>query len=151
MKDKGIKLLALFEFSKGIIALLLVLGLLRYSTDDLLHLLIRLSSHLYNSHYFSDLLEKFFAGIHQSEFKFIFMTGVLYSIIRMAEGIGLYLEKNWARWLAIFSTLIYVPFEVYEIAHHATWIKVAVLFVNLGIVVYLYRFHHSRYRAKQRS
>ena len=62
---------------------------------------------------------------------------ILYSIIRFAEATGLWLEKQWAEWFALISGSLYLPIEIYELAHHATPIKWGVFATNVLIVAYL--------------
>jgi len=62
---------------------------------------------------------------------------MLYSSIRFAEATGLWLEKQWAEWFALISGCLYLPIEIYELAHHVTPIKWAVFATNLLIVAYL--------------
>jgi uncharacterized membrane protein (DUF2068 family) len=61
----------------------------------------------------------------------------LYSLIRFVEAYGLWHQRRWAEWLAALSGAVYIPVEVYEIAHRASWLKVGALLVNLAIVAYM--------------
>ena len=61
----------------------------------------------------------------------------LYASVRFAEAYGLWLGRRWAEWLAALSSAIYVPIELYEIAHHATLLKFGALVINVVIVVYM--------------
>ena len=64
--------------------------------------------------------------------------GVLaYGILQLVEGVGLWLMKRWGEYVAVVGTSLFVPVEVYELVHHATWLKVAALLVNLAAVGYL--------------
>ncbi|HXE07739.1 MAG TPA: DUF2127 domain-containing protein [Acidobacteriaceae bacterium] len=60
-----------------------------------------------------------------------------YAAVRIAEGWGLVLEKTWAEWLVIGVTIAFLPWELYEIARHMDWIRVAILLINLGVLAYL--------------
>jgi uncharacterized membrane protein (DUF2068 family) len=61
----------------------------------------------------------------------------LYATVRFIEAYGLWRLRAWAEWFAIVSGSIYVPIEIYEVIQHATWLRIAVLIVNLAIVAYL--------------
>ena len=50
---------------------------------------------------------------------------------------GLWLRKRWGEWATIIITSTLLPLEVYEIYRHLTWIRVAILLINVGIVIYL--------------
>jgi uncharacterized membrane protein (DUF2068 family) len=64
-------------------------------------------------------------------------AALLYSAIRMAEGIGLWLQRRWAEWFGMLSSGIYLPIELYEVFREITWPRMTVLAVNTGVVAYL--------------
>jgi uncharacterized membrane protein (DUF2068 family) len=75
------------------------------------------------------------------------LGSIIYAGLFLTEGIGLWLEKRWAEWLTIIITASLIPLEVYEIHHHPTPVKVAVLLINIAIVGYLvYRIRDNRPR-----
>jgi len=45
--------------------------------------------------------------------------------------------KRWAEYLTVVATASLIPFELWEIARHFTWLKVGALGVNVAIVCYL--------------
>jgi len=65
------------------------------------------------------------------------IAAAMYSIVRMVEAVGLWLRKRWAEWFAVLTGGMYIPVEIYEVARSATWPRVTVLAVNLGVVSYL--------------
>lgn len=60
-----------------------------------------------------------------------------YAAIRLAEAYGLWNARRWAEWLGAASGGLYVPIEIYEIAHRLTVTRTVLLVGNLVIVVYL--------------
>jgi uncharacterized membrane protein (DUF2068 family) len=60
-----------------------------------------------------------------------------YATVRFAEAYGLWHGRAWAEWFAVLSGSIYLPLEVWQLAHRATWTSVTVLTVNLAIVGYI--------------
>lgn len=62
-----------------------------------------------------------------------------YAAIRLAEAYGLWNARRWAEWLGAASGGLYVPIEVYEIAHRLTITRAALLIGNLLVVAYLWR------------
>jgi uncharacterized membrane protein (DUF2068 family) len=60
-----------------------------------------------------------------------------YAVVQGTEGVGLWLQKRWAEYLAVVSTSAFLPLEVYEIFDRLTVLKVVALVVNLAIVAYL--------------
>ena len=67
------------------------------------------------------------------------------------EGIGLALEKTWAEWLTIGLTASFLPWEVFEIVRHFTWMKVGITLVNVLVLLYLLWVQRIRLRAHQRA
>lgn len=67
-----------------------------------------------------------------------------YAGVSLAEGVGLYLEKAWAEYLTLAITASFLPWEIFEVFHHATWIRVLVLVVNVLIFVYLLKVVAAR-------
>jgi uncharacterized membrane protein (DUF2068 family) len=69
---------------------------------------------------------------------------VAYGTVFAIEGTGLLLRKHWAEWLTVVVTASFMPFEIYELAHHPTATRVAALFINALVVVYLLVRIHMR-------
>ncbi len=67
------------------------------------------------------------------------LASFAYSGLQMLEGIGLYLERRWAEYLALLGTGGFLPIELYELAHAFSWTKLGVLVFNGLIVAYLVR------------
>jgi len=66
----------------------------------------------------------------------------LYAGLFATEGVGLLLDKLWAEWLAVVSTLGLIPLEVLHIIHareehHHIWVGIAALVVNILIAIYV--------------
>ena len=60
-----------------------------------------------------------------------------YAGLLLTEGIGLLLRRRWAEYFTIFATASFIPLETYELITAFSAAKIAVLFINLGVVVYL--------------
>ena len=61
----------------------------------------------------------------------------LYAGLRIAEGVGLVMEKRWAEYLTVGVTTAFLPWEAYEIVRRPDWIRVCLLLINLGVLAYL--------------
>jgi uncharacterized membrane protein (DUF2068 family) len=61
----------------------------------------------------------------------------MYSVVRMIEAVGLWMNQKWAEWFAILTGGMYIPVEIYEVAQRASWPRVTVLLINVGVVAYL--------------
>lgn len=62
---------------------------------------------------------------------------VAYALLEGLEAVGLWLAKRWAEYLTFLATSILLPLEIYELAHHATALKIIGFIINLAVVVYL--------------
>jgi uncharacterized membrane protein (DUF2068 family) len=60
-----------------------------------------------------------------------------YSGIALTEGIGLYLEKVWAEYLTLSLTVMFLPWEIYELMRRPSWMRLALLAINLLVLGYL--------------
>jgi uncharacterized membrane protein (DUF2068 family) len=63
----------------------------------------------------------------------------IYAAIFLTEGTGLAFHKRWAEYFTIITTASFLPLELYEIIHHATFAKGVALAINIAVVVYLVR------------
>jgi uncharacterized membrane protein (DUF2068 family) len=60
-----------------------------------------------------------------------------YAALEGVEAIGLWLGRRWAEYLTFVATVVFVPYEIYELTKSVTALKVLTLVINLAIVVYL--------------
>lgn len=137
--DRGVRAVALFEAAKGSVVLLAGFGLLTLLHRDLQAIaehLVELS-HLNPAHHYPTIFIEAMSKMNDSRIMAFAAFAGLYAIVRFIEAYGLWRLRAWAEWFAIVSGSIYVPIEIYEVARHVTWLRVAVLVVNLLIVAYL--------------
>jgi uncharacterized membrane protein (DUF2068 family) len=62
---------------------------------------------------------------------------VIYALIELAEGIGLWLGQRWGEYFAMVATSVFLPYEAYDLTVKVTWLRVGALVINLLLVVYL--------------
>lgn len=62
---------------------------------------------------------------------------LVYGSLSLAEGIGLWLAMWWAPYLAIVTTSLFIPVEVYTLSQQFSLLKLVVLAINVAIVWYL--------------
>jgi uncharacterized membrane protein (DUF2068 family) len=60
-----------------------------------------------------------------------------YAALEGVEAIGLWLGRRWAEYLTLVATVVFVPYEIYELTKSVTALKALTLVINLAIVVYL--------------
>jgi len=136
---KGLRTIALLEAFKGAIVLLIGFGALSFlgrdAEDFAEHLVNRL--HLNPAHHYPQIFIQAMGDVTASGLWLLAGLAALYSLIRFVEAYGLWYHRRWAEWLAALSGGVYVPVEIYEIAHRASWLKFGALLVNLAIVAYM--------------
>ena len=131
--------IAVFKFFKAALLIAVGIGLLRMLHRDIGEVLehwfegLRLDP---GSHYLNRALAKA-ANVDPAQMKKLGLASFLYAGLFLAEGTGLWMRKRWGEWLTVIITSSLVPFEIYEIAKHVSWAKVAALVLNVAIVVYL--------------
>ncbi len=74
-----------------------------------------------------------------------------YAALTLVEGIGLYLEKAWGEFLTLAITASFLPWELFEIYRHITWIRIGLLAINILVFVYLLRLVIDRARNRARA
>jgi uncharacterized membrane protein (DUF2068 family) len=138
LKD-GLRVVSIFEATKGLLVLLTGFGVLAYVHKDLHLAAERLVRHFHlnpASRYpgiFIDLADH----VTDTQLWVLALSALLYALVRFVEAYGLWRQRHWAEWFAVLTGGIYVPLELFEITRGVTWPKVTLLFVNAGIVAYL--------------
>ncbi len=131
-----IKVVAVFEAFKGLIAFAAASGLLLLIHRDLHELAARLVEHAH-----LDPAAKYprifiAAATHLQNLRLTLLAlgAAAYSLVRFAEAYGLFREKAWAEIFAAASGAVYIPFEIAELLHRFNWLSVAALILNIGVV-----------------
>jgi uncharacterized membrane protein (DUF2068 family) len=60
-----------------------------------------------------------------------------YAVLEGVEAVGLWYGKRWAEYLTFIATVVFLPFEIYELTERVSPLKVIGFLINLGVVVYL--------------
>jgi uncharacterized membrane protein (DUF2068 family) len=143
VKHFGLRGIALFEAAKGLLAVMVaiwLLSLLHKDIQDVAEHLLHFLHRIFRLNPDGHLARSIIRGARRvtpGNLHLWIGGTILYSIIRFAEAAGLWMEKQWAEWFALISGCLYLPIEIYELAHHATPIKWAIFATNLLIVAYL--------------
>lgn len=131
--------IALFEASKGFLALIGALGYLSLMHHDIHRLALELIGHLGANpvDHYPALFIEWADDIAGSSIKSVLLLAGCYSSVRFLEAFGIWRDKSWGEWLAALSGGIYIPFEVGHLIREPGWISVVVLGFNLALVIYL--------------
>jgi uncharacterized membrane protein (DUF2068 family) len=62
---------------------------------------------------------------------------LIYGLLQLVEGTGLWLLKRWGEYFAVVATSLGLPIEIYELTGKITYIRVGALLINIAAVVYL--------------
>jgi len=73
------------------------------------------------------------------KFAAIGAVACVFASLFLVEGWGLWRGKRWAEYLTVIATTSLIPFELWEIVHQFSLLKVCALMVNVAIVWYLIR------------
>ncbi len=135
----ALRSVAIFEAAKGLLVLLLGLGLLRYvhkGLDDVAEQIIRFL-HASPGGRLSNLFVAAASHANDKSLWAIAAAAMVYSLVRFAEAYGLWYAREWAEWFALLSGAMYLPWEVLSIIRHPHPYKWIVLAGNLAIVLYM--------------
>ncbi len=64
---------------------------------------------------------------------------VVYGVMHLIEGWGLWRAKAWASWLGCIAASLYLPFDIYAFVLHRHWLEAVVVLINLIVVWVLAR------------
>jgi uncharacterized membrane protein (DUF2068 family) len=70
----------------------------------------------------------------------LYMLGIAvtaYAVLEGFEAVGLWIGKRWAEYLTFIATVVFVPYEIYELTKSITALKLVTLIINVAIVFYL--------------
>jgi uncharacterized membrane protein (DUF2068 family) len=136
---KGVRTVATFEFTKGIVVVLAGLGIFSMRHKDIWGLTESFLEflHVNPHHHFVGVFIALVSRLSDVRLWKIALVAAVYVILRFVEAYGLWYALPWAEWLAIASGSIYIPFEVADLLRRPNWIRFLIVAVNVGIVLYM--------------
>ncbi|MDP2138074.1 MAG: DUF2127 domain-containing protein [Candidatus Didemnitutus sp.] len=137
----GVRTVAVLEACKGGVVLAAGFGLVAMVGHDAEKFAAELVGrlHLNPAQHYPQVFIQAMSAVTDARLWWLAAFALLYATIRFLEAYGLWHQRRWAEWLAALSGAIYIPVELFEIWHHATWLKFGALAVNVAIVTYLAR------------
>ncbi len=134
-----LRVVATFEFAKGILVLLIGLSALLLVHKDawviaesLLALL-----HINTDRHWAQLFLDFADRLTDSRLWMAAQLAFTYSALRFAEAYGLWKQRTWAEWVAFVSGTLFLPLEIRGLMRGITVLRSAVFLGNLIIVFYM--------------
>jgi uncharacterized membrane protein (DUF2068 family) len=149
----GFKVIGIYKLVSGAMALGIGIGLFRFLGHDPGPAAERFVAHLGldpHNQIIHELLTRI-TGIDRAHLRALQVGTYLYALLHAVEGIGLFLERDWAGYLVIVASGSLIPFEVYEIVRKFTYLRIALFLVNVGIVIYLIDALRKERRARART
>ncbi|MHB8743096.1 MAG: DUF2127 domain-containing protein [Sulfuricaulis sp.] len=151
--ERGLRTVAMFEATKGVLVLAVGLGLLSLVHHDIQSVgedIVRRFD-LDLAHRYPRILIVAATHLGNTRLRLLALAALLYSMVRFLEAYGLWYRRVWAEWFAVISGGIFLPFELYALIRYATVVKAVVLTVNIGIVAYMIYVLKSEIRRRNRS
>ena len=147
----AIRLIAAEKFLRGLLLMIVGFKLLSMLGDDVhQHAVDFVNRHGINiaNHYVQMGLTKLI-GVNDQQMEEYGIIALLYSLLLMVEGTGLWMSYLWAEYVTIISTTLLLPLEIYELVEKFTYVRLTLLLVNVAIVIYLIvRVRKDRKEAK---
>jgi uncharacterized membrane protein (DUF2068 family) len=135
----GYRIIGTWKLTTGLLLFAAWLGMFHLFKNDLTEELDWVVRHLRldpESRIFHRVCD-FVSGLDRKHLRAIEAGTFFSALLHVVEGIGLILERRWAGYLTIIATSSLIPFEVYEIVRKVSSIRMIVLVINLGFVIYL--------------
>ena len=152
-----LRMVAVFELAKGMLVLFAGIGMLAFVHSDIQDLAAELLLHLHlnPASRVPGIFLKLVERVSSIDVWVLALGAGVYATVRIAEGYGLWFDRAWAEWLGVASGLVYVPFEIYELAKGVTVLKLTTFSLNLLVVAVLadalWRRRQARLQADTRS
>jgi uncharacterized membrane protein (DUF2068 family) len=138
-----------YKLLKGLLSLTAALMVLRLLHSDLpevaIHFLERLG--IDPASRFGTFVLKKVLALHARNLIWVATALFGYTVLSAFEGFGLLLRRAWAEWLTAATSGTMIPLEIWECGRHFTWIRLAIVLLNVAVVVYLiWRIRRDRKR-----
>lgn len=147
---KGLRIIAVFKLIKGLLLVAVGVGAFKLLHKDVSEIAtnwitaIRVDP---DNRLIHGLITK--VGLmNDHKLEELSIGSFFYAALLLTEGVGLWLKKRWAEYFTIITTCSLIPLELYEIAKHVTFTRIAILLINAAIVWYLFvqlRKGHGRH------
>jgi uncharacterized membrane protein (DUF2068 family) len=139
----GVRGVALFEAGKGALAVLASIWLMTLRHKDMKDVTetvleeMRRVVHINPDRPLFQSMIRSAGGITPKGLRIFALLILAYAVLRFVEAGGLWLEKEWAEWLALITGAVYTPVFAYEFIRHPTGFRLLALVLNLLVVAYL--------------
>jgi uncharacterized membrane protein (DUF2068 family) len=152
-KIDGLRIIAIFKFLKALLLIATGYGAHKLLDAQMLERLSNWTSTLSDDRLERRLIEHaldWVENLGAKRIQIFIAATVVYTLVVLVEGIGLWLRKAWAEWLTVIFTASLIPFELWELVKHPPGHRLPIFLtfcVNLLIVVYLVIFIRRQQKA----
>lgn len=152
VRDRGLLAIAIFKLLKSAFFFCLGVGAIHLMNKDLANEVLRLARELRfepESRVVALVMNRVDL-IDAARLREISFGTFAYSAIALTEGIGLWMEKQWAEYFTLGLTVAFLPWELFELARRPSWVRLGLLVVNLLVLWYLiWLLRRKRVREQQ--
>lgn len=137
--DRGLMAIGLLKLFEAVFFFLVGVGAIHFLHRDLGEAATRLAERLkfdLDGRMMTWVMDHLDA-VTAHRLKQIGVATFFYAGLRIAEGVGLVMEKVWAEHLTVGVTTAFLPWELYEIVRRPDWLRVCLLLANLAVLAYL--------------
>lgn len=134
---QALRTVAAMEFAKGVAVLAAAISLYWVDPTDVVGAFLDFL-HISPDHHLAQLLLRSADSLNNASMWTVILVACVYSALRFAEALGLWRARPWAEWIALVSGALYLPFEVYKLAHGVTVFHASILLINLAVVAYMF-------------
>ncbi len=147
--DRGLLLIGIFKLTKSVFFFLLGIGALHMLHKDLGDEAMQAATSLRldpEGRFVSLFMAKvdLIDAHHLREIGFATFA---YSGLALIEGVGLMLQKVWAEYLTLSLTVLFLPWELFELFREVTPFRFGLLLINLAVLGYLLWLFDRKKRA----
>ena len=138
-RDGGLLAIGLFKLAKSVFFFCVGIGALHLLHRDLSEEAQKLANalHFEPEGRITALLMEKVTLIDAKRLREIGFFTFAYSAIALVEGMGLMLQKVWAEYLTLSLTVMFLPWELWELVRRPDWGRLALLLINLAVLGYL--------------
>jgi len=146
MNQKGLKPIAVIEASKGLLALIISLGLHQLMGENIQQVAENLLTHLHfnPANHLPSVFLHAIDNLTDTNLMLLAIGAFVYSLSRFFEAYGIWHKYIWIEWFALISGGIYLPIEMYEFISRTDVLSFSILLINLLMVLYLYAILKSQ-------
>lgn len=138
-RRNAIRLVALFEFAKGIFVLCIgVVALLLVHKDAwIIAQSILAALHISTDRRSAQVFLDFADRLTDAKLWMAARLAFAYSVLRFVEAYGLWKQRTWAEWVAFLSGTLGLPLEIRSLIRGMTFMRAAIFVGNLALIFYM--------------